>query len=173
MNHHTNSSSPPMHAEHAGERPYARLTLMTVLSFFAMYFLMYAMVNAIGNVYLSVNQVYMAALMTAPMVLIELTLMQTMYPNRRRNALWGGTALVAGVLSFVAIRQQTAIGDRQFLRSMIPHHAGALLMCREAAITDPEIRTLCQSIIAGQQAEIDQMKTMLDRLARRAQPSQP
>jgi uncharacterized protein (DUF305 family) len=44
---------------------------------------------------------------------------------------------------------------------MIPHHAGAILMCEEASIHNPDIRRLCQNIIASQQAEIDQMKAML------------
>src|SRR6266498_610890 len=56
------------------------------------------------------------------------------------------------------IRWQTAISDGQFLRSMIAHHAGAILMCEQAPIQDPEIKRLCSNILKGQQAEIDQMK---------------
>jgi uncharacterized protein (DUF305 family) len=48
---------------------------------------------------------------------------------------------------------------------MIPHHSSAILMCREAPITDAEVKTLCQSIIKSQQDEIDQMKAILQRLA--------
>jgi uncharacterized protein (DUF305 family) len=44
---------------------------------------------------------------------------------------------------------------------MIPHHAGAILMCEEAPIEGNEIKELCRKIIASQQAEIDQMKTFL------------
>jgi uncharacterized protein (DUF305 family) len=55
------------------------------------------------------------------------------------------------------IRQQTAISDQQFLRSMIPHHAGAILMCEQAQIIDPQIEKLCGAIISSQQAEIQQM----------------
>lgn len=44
---------------------------------------------------------------------------------------------------------------------MIPHHAGAILMCEEARLQNPEIRKLCESIISGQQAEIAQMKALL------------
>lgn len=69
-----------------------------------------------------------------------------------------------GILCFVAIRKQAAVSDRRFLRSMIPHHAGAILMCNEAPIHDPEIRRLCDSIITGQQSEIDQMKAKLRQL---------
>lgn len=62
------------------------------------------------------------------------------------------------------IRQQTAIGDAEFLRSMVPHHSGAILMCREAKLRDAEIRELCRGIIAGQQREIDWMTAKLERL---------
>jgi uncharacterized protein (DUF305 family) len=59
------------------------------------------------------------------------------------------------------LRQQTAISDRQFLRSMIPHHGGAILMCQEAPLRDARIVELCKSIVASQRAEIEQMKTLL------------
>jgi uncharacterized protein (DUF305 family) len=59
------------------------------------------------------------------------------------------------------IRQQAAIGDRQFLRSMIPHHAGAVLMCEQAELQDPQILQLCKGIVSSQQAEIAQMKSLL------------
>src|SRR5438094_8837692 len=43
--------------------------------------LMYAMVNRFANVYSNLNQFYMAGLMTAPVVVIELALMGSMYDN--------------------------------------------------------------------------------------------
>ena len=46
---------------------------------------------------------------------------------------------------------------------MIPHHSGAILMCERASLKDAEIRELCRGIIAGQAAEIEQMKTILAR----------
>lgn len=102
--------------------------------------------------------------MTAPMVLIEMAVMGAMYGNNKLNGAIMAVAIVLGLLFFAAIRQQTAIGDTQFLKSMIPHHAGALLMCSEAPLTDAEIQQLCKTILAGQQAEIDQMKAILARL---------
>ncbi len=65
---------------------------------------------------------------------------------------------------FAAIQQQTAITDTQLLRSMIPHHAGAILMCEEASLEDAEVKKLCASIFEGQQSEIAQMKTRLEAL---------
>jgi uncharacterized protein (DUF305 family) len=149
---------------HVGQ--YGRLVAMMVLSFIAMYVLMYGMVNAFANVYMNVNQLYMAGLMAAPMGVIELALMRAMYPNRRLNAVVVVGSLVALVAFWVLLRQQAAVTDRQFLRSMIPHHAGAILMCEEALIQDAEIKKLCDGIIASQQSEIDQMKAKLSALDR-------
>lgn len=143
---------------------YRNLMVMALLSFISMYILMYAMVDTLGNVFNNLNQVYMAGLMTAPMIVIELFLMGMMYPNKQRNAIIAAAAVILGLIFFLFIRQQTVIGDQQFLRSMIPHHSGAILMCEEASLSDPEIEALCQGIIESQQEEIDQMRAILDRL---------
>jgi len=143
---------------------YLHLLLMAMLSFISMYVLMYAMVDVVGNVYPNLNQVYMAGLMTAPMIIIELALMGRMYPDQRWNMAIIAASAIASVALFMLIRNQTAIGDKQFLKSMIPHHAGAILMCGEASIEDAEIMNLCKRIIASQQSEIDQMKTILRRI---------
>lgn len=152
--------------EHKGSetKHYRRFLLMIGLHFVAMYVFMYAMVNAFANVFNNFNQVYMAALMTSSMALIELPLMSAMYKSKKLNiAIIAVSALVL-VGSWFAIREQTAIGDRQFLRSMIPHHAGAILMCKEAVVQDDEIRELCKTIEESQQREIEQMKRILSRL---------
>lgn len=152
------------HTQHPARSHYGRLGIMTALSFVAMYFLMYAMVDVSGNVFMNLNQGYMAGLMTAPMVLIELGLMSGMYHNKRLNKVIAAGAVVAAVSFFMLIRRQTAIGDREFLRSMIPHHASAILMCQQASIRAVEIKRLCdrpRGILESQQAEIDQMKAML------------
>jgi hypothetical protein len=146
--------------------PYRPLVVMTLLSFASMYLLMYAMVNVVDNVYGSVNQVYMAGLMTAPMVAIELLVMRAMYHDTRRNLLILTSSVVVGIVCFALIRQQTGVADQQFLRSMIPHHAGAILMCKESPIEDAELKALCRQIVVGQQAEIAQMKAKLGQLTR-------
>ena len=143
---------------------YGRLLLMAVLHFAAMYGLMYAMVNTFRDAIPNLNQGYMAALMTAPMLIIEILLMGSMYGKKRLNfgILAASTLVLVG--AFFLIRQQTAIDDRAFLQSMIPHHSGAILMCREAALKDPEIRKLCSEIEAGQKQEVDWMRAKLQRM---------
>ena len=143
---------------------YTRLLAMVALSFASMYVLMYAMVNAFANALPNINQFYMAGLMTMPMVVIELALMGSMYPDKKLNAVIMAAGAVALVAFWLLIRQQVGVGDEQFLKSMVPHHAGAILMCEKASIRDPEVRELCRGIISGQQGEIDLMKAKLAEL---------
>ena len=143
---------------------YWRLFAMTALSFISMYIFMYAMVDRLTNVYPSLNQLYMAGLMTAPMLIIEILLMWSMYKNATANVMIVAGAIVVLGISFTLIRQQAGIGDTQFLRSMIPHHAGAILMCENAPIKDAELKDLCKAIVSGQRAEINQMKEKLLKL---------
>jgi uncharacterized protein (DUF305 family) len=144
--------------------PYIKLMVMAVLSFISMYVLMYAMVNAFENVIPNINQFYMAGLMTAPMIIIELVLMGSMYMNKKVNYIIIVISSILLIAFFLLIRQQTAVSDKQFLKSMIPHHASAILMCEKTDLQDPEIKDLCKSIISGQQEEIDQMKAKLKEL---------
>ena len=108
----------------------------------------------------------MAGLMAAPMGVIELALMRAMYPDRRLNVVVVAGSLLALAVFWVLLREQVAVSDRQFLRSMIPHHAGAILMCEQSPIQDAEIKRLCEAILSSQQSEIDQMKAKLKALDR-------
>ena len=87
-----------------------------------------------------------------------------MYKSRAANAAITVVSVIACVVFWFGIRQQVAIADEQFLKSMIPHHAGAILMCGQAPVDDEEVKSLCQNIIRSQQAEIYQMKAILARL---------
>ena len=140
---------------------YLKLLYMTLLSFAAMYVLMYAMVNQLDNVLPNINQFYMAGLMSMPMVLIELGVMSAMYMDKNRNKWIFILSAIALVVFFLLIRFQGGVSDRQFLKSMIPHHASAILMCEETKLSDPNIQALCSDIITSQQQEIAQMKTLL------------
>src|SRR5262245_49064134 len=127
---------------------YRLFGIMIALHFIAMYVFMYAMVNVFANVFNNFNQVYMAALMTSSMVLIELPIMRPMYKSRKLNLVILSIGIAVLLGSWFLIRQQGAISDRQFLRSMIPHHGGAILMCQQASIEDREIKDLCRNILA-------------------------
>lgn len=143
-------------------KPYLRLLVALSISYVVMFAAMFSRVNVLDNVFLGLNQVYMAGLMVAPMLLIMLTVMGSMYKNKRLNAvlLVAGVALTA--LFWMLVRTQAGIGNRQFLRSMIPHHAGAILVCEESSLTDPRIEELCRQIIDSQEREIREMKMLME-----------
>lgn len=148
-----------------GPDAYIRLAAMLVISFTAMFALMYAMVDVFENVVPNLNQFYMAGLMTAPMLLIEIWLMRFMYPNKQLNLILTGVGLVALLGFWLGIREQIAVSDQQFLKSMIPHHAGAILMCEQADLKIPKVQQLCDGIITAQKNEIAQMRSMINELA--------
>ena len=147
-----------------GAKPYMMLAVNLGLSLLVMYVAMFAMIWSWGEFIQNVNFFYMALVMWAPMGAIMLATMGGMYRNRKLNAALYVAFAAILVLSLVGIRQQSLVGDDQFLRSMIPHHSGAILMCEEAKLTDPEIRQLCGEIIQAQKDEISQMKRIMDRL---------
>ena len=143
---------------------YINLLFVVILSFISMYVLMYIMVNTFANVYPNLNQLYMAGVMTVPMLLIELLLMRSMYNNKKVNTFIIVFSLAIFILLIGFIRNQTAISDKEFLKSMIPHHAAALLMCKNSSLQDQEIKELCKTIGSTQQSEIDFMKAKLKAL---------
>ncbi|MES2443404.1 MAG: DUF305 domain-containing protein [Pseudomonadota bacterium] len=145
------------------KNPYASLALQTIVGAVVMYLVMFVMIDSLGSFYNNLNMVYMTLMMVAPMVVLMVLAMRHMFPSRSLNAALLAGSVIVFVGCFAMIRTQTTIGDRQFLRSMIPHHSGAILMCREASLRDPEIVALCARIIQSQRQEIDQMKAILQR----------
>ena len=104
--HAASGGTPTAPMEHgSGGGHYGRFAWMLVLSFVAMYVLMYAMVDRLGNAVPNINQFYMAGLMAAPMLVIELLLMAKMYPNRRWNLLLAIGALIFMAACWFGIRE--------------------------------------------------------------------
>ena len=142
---------------------YFSLGLQTLISGIIMYLVMFVMIDRLSSFYNNLNMFYMTLMMVSPMVVIMIVAMPGMFSSKRFNTLLLLGSAVAFFGSFALIRTQTTIGDTAFLRSMIPHHSGAILMCEQASLKDPEIRELCRGIVAGQAAEIEQMKSILAR----------
>jgi uncharacterized protein (DUF305 family) len=154
-------SEPGMRKMH-GNKPYIMLLASLALSYVVMFMIMYAMADRWANVYFNLSNVYMTGLMAGSMLPIMLVTMPGMFPNRRMNAiLWAGSVGVLA-LSWVLLRTEAGVGDRQFLRAMIPHHAAAIQMVEESSISDARVKKLAEGIISSQEREIAEMKALLE-----------
>jgi hypothetical protein len=141
--------------------PYRRLAASLALSYVVMFAVMFARVDSVENVYLGLNQAYMTGLMVAPMLLIMLATMRSMFGRAALNRALAIAGVAATVMFWLLIRHQVGIDDRQMMRSMIPHHAGAILVCEQASLSNPPVQRLCRGIIDSQQREIREMKDLL------------
>lgn len=144
-------------------RSYLRLGAALTLSFVVMLLLTYSMIWTVDDFYLNLSNTYMALMMVAPMGVIMLGVMWTMFSNRTLNVVLAVGFVVLFGVAFYFGRQEAFVGNEQFLKSMIPHHSRAILVCERSDITDPEIIELCGQIVESQQEEIDQMKQILQR----------
>ncbi len=150
---------------HKHEHPYTQFWLNMALGFIVMYFAMFTMIDGSGDFSHNLNMFYMAATMWASMGILMLATMPGMFPNRKVNLALYLLFLTTMAGSFAATRLQASIDNGQFIASMIPHHSGAILMCRKASLSDPELVALCRSISEGQRREIDQMRSIERRLS--------
>lgn len=146
---------------------YTMLAVNLGLSLLIMYVAMFAMIWSGAQFIQNINFFYMALIMWAPMAIVMMLTMSMMFMNKTLNMILYAAFAVLFLLSFWAIREQGLVGDEQFVRAMIPHHSGAILMCNRASIRDAEVRELCfkpNGIVDSQTREIDQMKRIKTRL---------
>jgi cation transport ATPase len=150
---------------HGSARMYAKFGVILLVSLGLMWVLSMSMIRSIDHFYFNLSNFWMALLMVSAMAIVMVVGMWSMFKNRKANIamLVGFAVLFAGV--FTLGRTETFVGNEQFLKSMIPHHSRAILVCQESTITDPEIIELCDSIVQSQQEEISQMQSILDRYA--------
>ncbi|NJC25847.1 DUF305 domain-containing protein [Neolewinella antarctica] len=147
-----------------GMNPYLKFALMMGTSFLLMYAIMYLNVDRFEHIYLADTRNYMTTLMISAMAIVMLLFMWGMYPKKGMNyAIIGGAGLLF-VLCLVGVRNQTFVGDVQWMKGMIPHHSIAIMVSKHADLKDPEVIKLAEDIIEAQEREIAQMKAMLDRL---------
>lgn len=139
---------------------------MLCISFVIMYLVMFLNLDKPDHFYLNINRLYMAVLMVAPMAVVMLAFMRSMYRSRKHNLAIVAASIVLTAGSFFMLRSQAFIDEEQFMRSMIPHHSSAILVSQEATITDPEVKRLSRQIIESQKKEIDEMKKILERMER-------
>lgn len=145
---------------------WGRFAAMIATSTVVMFFLMYQLVYRLDHATLSLNRLLASLLMGCVMTVIMLGFMWPMYGGRgTKIGIVAGAALLAGTLLAIN-RQQAAIGDEHFMRSMIPHHSIAINNARKASLSDPRVRQLADQIIEAQVREIAAMQLLLEDIAR-------
>lgn len=136
------------------------LVKSSLVSFLIMFVLTYSAIDTFDHFFLNINKLYMAAVMTSPMLIVKAVSMKKMIQQQHFKFLMGvGTTLT--IIFFLAIRSQFMVDDGQFLRSMIPHHSSAIVMCEDSDIKDADIIELCDQIVETQKREIELMQRML------------
>lgn len=138
--------------------------LILAASFVIMHGVMSLNVGSTSHIYLSITRLYMTLLMGSPMALLMLAFMTNIYKNEKLNGLIITLSTSVFITSLAFLRNQTFVGDIQYMKAMIPHHSSAILTSQNAHIKDPEVRKLADDIIKAQEREIAQMKEMLNRL---------
>lgn len=142
---------------------YKKLAISLSINTVIMFFLTYTMIDTIDHFRFNINRVYMALIMAAPMGIVMLLVMRSMFKNKKLNTILFAAFGIAFVLLFSLMRSQTPVGNVQFLQSMIPHHSSAILMCEQSTITDPEITSLCEEIVQTQEEEIAKMNAIMEK----------
>jgi uncharacterized protein (DUF305 family) len=143
---------------------YKMFLVMMTISFFIMYIVMFLNIDKLAHYHTSATRIYMTLLMVASMGVVMMLMMGKMYPDKKLNTGIILTSVVVFVVVLIGLRTQTPIADVQYMKAMIPHHSSAIMVSKNAAIKDPEVRKLADSIIASQEREIAQMEAILQRM---------
>ena len=146
-------------------RGYLRFAAMIGASAVAMYVVMYFNTYSIDHVYFSWTRLFMTMMSAAAMAVIMLAFMRQMYRNRSLNIAVVLMSVVLFGSGLWLARSQATVGDIAWMEAMIPHHSIAILTSKNANISDPQVKELANSISA-QEAEIAEMKTLIDKLER-------
>lgn len=141
---------------------WGRFAAMIVTSTFIMFFLMYQLVYSFDHAMLSLNRLVASLVMACVMTIVMLSFMWSMYKGKRTKITVLIVAALLGVLLLFMNRNQSLIGDENFMKSMIPHHSIAINNARRASISDPRVRELADEIIEAQVREIALMKLLLE-----------
>ena len=145
---------------------WGKFAAMIATSVVAMFFLMYQLVYSWDHVTFSVNRLVSSLVMGCVMALIMLGFMWKMYSGVAVKAAVLIGALVVGVGLLAINRDQTLIGDEDFMKAMIPHHSIAINNARKSDIRDPRVQRLANQIIESQVEEITEMELLLQDIER-------
>jgi hypothetical protein len=145
---------------------WGRFFAMIATSTFIMFFLMYQLIYSLDHAMFSINRFLASLVMGCVMTLVMLSFMWSMYKGNLIKIVILAVAAVAFVSLLFLNRSQAFVTDASFMKSMIPHHSIAINNARKAAIRDPRVRKLADTIIEAQVLEIAEMNLLIDDIQR-------
>ncbi|MCO7237587.1 DUF305 domain-containing protein [Cobetia sp. Dlab-2-U] len=157
--------------DHSGS--YRRFGLMIATSAIIMFGLMYLNTYALPHVHWSETRFFMTLIMAAAMAVVMLSFMLNMYKDTRLNlAIYAGSALLF-LLALFLVRSQATVGDKAYMKAMIPHHSIAIMTSERAGIEDVRVRKLANEILQAQKVEIAEMEWLIDHISRNGKATTP
>lgn len=99
-------------ANHKMKGSYGALAIEMAIDFVIMYFVMYTMIATLDHLYLNINNVYMTLMMVAPMTILMLVFMRSMYGSKRLNIIIGAGAALVFIASSSRCGLKPASGTR-------------------------------------------------------------
>ena len=120
---------------------------------------MWVWADKLSDIRLSINDIYMAGLMTALMIFFMALL--------DRHYIWiVGSVIVVGLILW-AIRTQAFVAKSQYFSGMIPHHSMAVLTSKgllrnQGLDLSPDEQHFVEQIIKTQEREIAWMKSHVE-----------
>jgi Domain of unknown function (DUF305) len=144
---------------------YLRFAAMIATGMVAMYWVMFFGSYEWSHVRFSQSRVYMALAMGGTMGLVMFAWMFNMYRNTRANIVVVALSVALLGLGVFLDRSQTAVGDTQFMRAMIPHHSLAITRSERFNVEDVRVCKLAVEISEAQRREIMEMDWLIEDIA--------
>lgn len=142
---------------------YRNFALVMVINAVLMFLIPYVLIDRLDHLYFNLNRLYMTLMMVAPMGIVMLLVMGSMFHDKKLNYILLASFSALFLVSLVLVRTQTTVGDSQMMQSMIPNHSAGIFMCQESNLTDPQVKEMCAQIVQTEQEQITQMKALMTR----------
>ena len=110
-------------------------------------------VDKLSDIRFSLNDIYMVGLMKGWMLFF-----MGLWYSYTKGAIYG---LIVVLVFYLAIRYQIFVSEKDYLNGMIPHHSMAIHMSKRLKEKENSVQPLLDSIINGQEQEIELMKQRL------------
>lgn len=143
------------------------LGFMMISSFVIQYIIMsWIMTNDIENIQHSLSKIYISTIMAIIMGILEVFMHSFMTMSMSKIPfVYYYIPLFSSLILFLWLyKKQVGVDDVNYLNEMIEHHSMALLTSEEILkkTTNPQVKELAENIIKTQNAEIQQMKNIVD-----------